>query len=48
MREERQVSGTPLSGGNPGAGHAIVLTILLGLLVGIGGFTFLYAKASRT
>jgi cytochrome c nitrite reductase small subunit len=38
------MAGTPPSGETGGAGGAIVLAVLLGLLAGIGGFTFLYAE----
>lgn len=38
------MSGTPLLGEKLGTGGAIVLAVLLGLLAGIGGFTFLYAE----
>lgn len=35
---------SPLWKGKMGAGSAIVLAVMLGLLGGIGGFTFLYAE----
>ena len=38
------MAGTPLLKGKAGAGSAIALAVLLGLLGGIGGFTFLYAE----
>ena len=44
MRVEKTVAATPDSRGTPGAGSVIVLAALLGLLAGIGGFTFLYAE----
>jgi cytochrome c nitrite reductase small subunit len=38
------MAGTPLSGQKRGAVGAVVLAALLGILAGIGGFTFLYAE----
>ena len=38
------MAGTWLSGQKGDAGGMIVLAILLGMLAGIGGFTFLYAE----
>ena len=38
------MGGTPQAGERPGATGAVVLAILIGLLSGIGGYTFLYAE----
>jgi cytochrome c nitrite reductase small subunit len=44
MSEAPHTAGTPLSGKKPGARGMSVLAVLVGLLLGIGGFTFLYAE----
>lgn len=44
MSEARHTAGTPLSGKKPGTRGTSVLVVLIGLLLGIGGFTFLYAE----
>ena len=44
MSEDPYVAGAPLSGKKPGARGAVVLAVLVGVLLGIGGFTVLYAE----
>jgi cytochrome c nitrite reductase small subunit len=44
MSEAPHAAGTPLSGKKQGTRGISVLAVLIGLLLGIGGFTFLYAE----